>query len=192
MSIKPFDHLYDTPVWEDPPASRRGPRNMVSEAVVRMKTLVDHPVRWAKLAEFPSRSGASGLMRSIKQVLGEDVSQWEMYSSSTPDEDSKDGRRSTLYVRYLGTVVTRMPTIDLTAEAPAEKEQPPAQDTSQTEASLRNSDDRAWGNPMLRLCSEQTCLHTLRRHDEDGCTIEVCDCVIPLAELLTAKEPSRV
>jgi hypothetical protein len=85
----------DEIVWEDPPPAPITGRR--SDWPERLRPLVDHPKRWAKVAHYPSNSGAFDPARKIRRgeyplVLGK----WEAEARRNPDGGSD------LYVRYLG------------------------------------------------------------------------------------------
>ncbi len=88
-------------VWEDPPPAHPSQRGAPAQWPVRLRPLVEHPGRWAKVCHYRGYNSARESARKITSgqlplVLGT----WEAVARYTDPDDRTKG--ADLYVRYCG------------------------------------------------------------------------------------------
>lgn len=94
---------YDLVAME-PPAARRGRRNSEVASILD-KVAADATGQWFQMATSPSKTGANGILASIRtpdRVLPAPVEYFEFTTRVHTDEDDPTKGTSELYVRWIG------------------------------------------------------------------------------------------
>lgn len=112
--------------YMEPPAARRGRRNSEVYTLLE-KVSADATGQWARIAESPSKTGANGILASIRtpgRNLPAPVEYFEFTTRAHADEDDPEKGTSELYVRWIGETGAKEKAAEKAAKA-AEAAQTP-------------------------------------------------------------------